>query len=372
MISTENLTVAFSGKPLFEDINIKFVNENCYGLIGANGAGKSTFLKVLSGEIESTHGQVHIDKNKRMAVLKQNHFEFDDCKVFDTVLMGHDSFYKLYAERAELYSKADMTDEEGLRIGDLEAQYGDIDGYTLESDAGSLLNSLGISDEFHEFKMNELNDNQKVKVLLAQALFGDPDILLLDEPTNQLDYTTILWLEEFLIDFKNTVIVVSHDRHFLNKVCTHIADIDYRQIKLFVGNYDFWQKSSELIAKQKQDQHKKQTDKIKELEEFVRRFSANASKSKQATSRKKLIDKIKPEELAVSTRRYPYINFKPHRECGKSVLKVTNLNHSINGKQVLKDVSFSFNQNDKVILCGKKFNIKYYLITNISWRNYPR
>lgn len=353
MIYTQNLSLSFGGRLLFEDVNVKFSDGNCYGLIGANGAGKSTFLKILSGEIEPSQGNVVIDENKRISVLKQDQFAYDDKSVLETVLMGHKRLYSVYAEKNALYTKPDLTDEDGLRLGELEHLFGEMDGYNAESNAAIMLSELGIEDSLHYKLMRELESGQKIRVLLAQALFGDPDVLLLDEPTNQLDYMSVLWLEKFLSDFKNTVIVVSHDRHFLNRVCTHIADVDYRRIQVYVGNYDFWQKASQLATQQKQDQHKKSTDKIKELEEFVRRFSANASKSKQATSRKKLIEKIRPEELPVSSRKSPFINFKPKRSCGDKILLIKGLSHSIDGEVVLRNVHFALNRGDKVALMGK-------------------
>lgn len=352
MIATENITLSFGGALLFEDVSLKFTNENCYGLIGANGAGKSTFLRILSGEIDSTKGKVLLEKGKRIAVLKQDQFAFDDNLVLETVLMGHQKLYDIYKERNDLYSKPTLTDAEGLRAGDLECLFGDMDGYVAESDAATMLSELGIPEPLHQKKMKDLEAGQKIRVLLAQALFGNPDVLLLDEPTNQLDYATVVWLENFLLDFKNTVIVVSHNRHFLNKVCTHIADVDYKKIKIHVGNYDFWQESSQLAQSQKQDHNKKNTDRIKELEDFIRRFSANASKSKQATSRKKLIEKLRPEELPTSSRRAPYISFKPKRPCGNTILSVKNLTHKIDSETVLKDISFTLNKNEKIALIG--------------------
>ena len=353
MIETQNLTLSFAGSILFEDVNVKFVNENCYGLIGANGAGKSTFLKILSGEIEPTKGDVIIEKGKRISVLRQDQFFFDEVKVLDAVLMGHKKLYETYAERNVLYSKPSLNDEEGMRISELEMHYAEMDGYTIEADAATMLCDLGIEVELHDKLMKDIESGYKIRVLLAQALFGNPDILLLDEPTNQLDYESAQWLENFLMDFKNTVIIVSHDRYFLNKVCTHIADLDFRQIRVYVGNYDFWSQSSKMAMMQKQEQHKKGTEKIKELEEFIRRFSANASKSKQATSRKKLIEKIRPEELPVSTRRTPFIQFKPGRPCGSSIVRLKNVTHSVNGEKILNDVSFSLNKYDKVAILSK-------------------
>ncbi|RAP38981.1 hypothetical protein DID80_01220 [Candidatus Marinamargulisbacteria bacterium SCGC AAA071-K20] len=353
MISTAKLGITFGAKTLFEDVSLKFHPGECYGLIGANGAGKSTFLKILSGEVESTEGEVILESGKTISVLSQNQFAFDDYKVLETVMMGHKRIYELYKERMELYAKPELTNEEGERVGNLEEEFAELEGYTAEADAGSMLNDLGISNEIHEKKMGDLESGEKVRVLLAQALFGDPDVLLLDEPTNQLDYHSVLWLENFLMNFKNTVLVVSHDRHFLNKVCTHMADVDFGEIKLFPGNYDFWKTSSELALKQRSDKNKKDENKIKELEDFVRRFSANASKSKQATSRKKLIEKIKPDELPVSRRRSPFIQFKGSRPCGNSVLKVTNLSHKVDGELVLNKVTFTVEKGDKIALVGK-------------------
>ena len=350
MIHTAKLTVSFGARALFENVSVKFTAGNCYGLIGANGAGKSTFLKALAGDIEANEGDVIIEKNKRMAVLRQDQFAFDEYNVLDTVLMGYKALYDVYAERMALYAKGDLTEDEGMRIGALEGEFAEMDGYTAESDASTMLAELGIEEALHNKPMGSLESGEKVRVLLAQALFGDPDILLLDEPTNQLDYMTTIWLENYLLDFKNTVIVVSHDRHFLNKVCTHIADVDYGTIKVFPGNYAFWKQSTELARKQLEDKNKKDESKIQELEDFVRRFSANASKSKQATSRKKLIDKIRPEELPVSTRRAPYIHFKPNRPVGNSILELKNVSFKAEGEQVLKNVSFRLDKGDKVAI----------------------
>lgn len=371
MIFTSQLTVSFSGKTLFEDVSVKFLKGNCYGLIGANGAGKSTFLKLLSREIDPTYGQIIVEDGKRIAVLSQDQFAFDDYSVLSTVLMGHQALFELYEERNRLYSKAEMTDEEGLRVGELEEAFADLDGYSAESDAATMLSELGLLDEWHEKQMRDLDSGQKIRVLLAQALFGNPDILLLDEPTNQLDYLSTLWLENHLANYENTVIVVSHDRHFLNKVCTHIADIDYGQIKIYPGNYDFWKESSELAVKQKQEQNKKSENKIKELEAFVRRFSANASKSKQATSRKKLIEKLTPEELPTSTRKFPYIAFKPKRSCGNAIVTVENVSYSINGEPILSNVSFKLNKNDKVAIAGKNSVSKTILLDILSGKLTP-
>jgi len=353
MIVVDNLGVSFSGNVLFEDVNLKFVPGECYGLIGANGAGKSTFLKVMSGDVDSTSGAVHIPDGCRLSMLRQDHFAYESHTVLDTVLMGHKPLYAVYEERMRLYDKAELTDAEGERIGELEALFGEMDGYVAESDAATMLADLGISTDKHDKPMAQLDGAEKVRVLLAQALFGDPDVLLLDEPTNQLDYLSVLWLEKFIMDFKNTVIVVSHDRHFLNKVCTYIADVDFGQIKLYPGNYDFWKQSSELIQQQQQDKKQKDEKKIQELEAFVRRFSANASKSKQATSRKKMIEKLRPDEMPTSRRRSPFIHFKPFRSCGNRVLTVKNLSASVGGDPVLKDVSFTLEKDEKLAIVGQ-------------------
>jgi ATPase subunit of ABC transporter with duplicated ATPase domains len=371
MIHTENLTLSFGGTTLFEDVNVKFLPGNCYGLIGANGAGKSTFLKILSGDIDPSSGAVRIEPNKRIAVLKQNQFEYDEFPVLDTVLMGHAELYKIYAELESIYAKTDMTDEDGLRAGELAEQYGELDGYTAEANAAKFLSELGIVESLHKKTMEELESGQKVRVLLAQALFGDPDILLLDEPTNQLDYHSVLHLENFLMNFENTVIVISHNRHFLNKVCTHIADLDFKQIKTYLGNYDFWEKSSQLAAKQRKDQTKKNEEKIKELEDFVRRFSANASKSKQATSRKKLIEKLRPEDMPTSSRQSPFIQIKPKRPCGGDVLTVEKLSHSINGERVLSNVSFTMHKEDKIGLVGQNSLSKTILLEILAGNIVP-
>jgi ATPase subunit of ABC transporter with duplicated ATPase domains len=366
MISTAQLSITFGAKTLFDDVSLKFHPGECYGLIGANGAGKSTFLKILSGEIESTEGDVILESGKTISVLSQNQFAFDEHKVLDTALMGHKRIYELYKERMDLYAKPELTNEEGERVGNLEEEFAELEGYTAEAEAASMLNDLGISNDMHDKKMEDLESGEKVRVLLAQALFGNPDVLLLDEPTNQLDYHSVLWLENFLMNFKNTVLVVSHDRHFLNKVCTHIADVDFGEIKLYPGNYDFWKMSSELSLKQRQDKNKKNENKVKELEDFVRRFSANASKSKQATSRKKLIENLRPDELPVSRRRSPFIQFKGSRPCGNSVLKVTNLSHSIAGEKVLDKVSFTIEKGDKVGIVGKNSLSKTTLLDILS------
>jgi ATPase subunit of ABC transporter with duplicated ATPase domains len=366
MISTSKLGITFGSKTLFENVNLKFLPGECYGLIGANGAGKSTFLKILSGQIESTEGNVIIDANNTISVLSQDHFAFDEHKVLDTVFMGHKKLYALYAERMELYDKAELTDQEGERIGLLEEEFGELDGYAAEANASTMLSDLGITNDMQDKLMSELEAGEKVRVLLAQALFGNPDVLLLDEPTNQLDYLSVLWLEKFIMNFKNTVIVVSHDRHFLNKVCTNIADVDFGEIKVYPGNYKFWKTASELSMKQRQDKNKKDENKIKELEEFVRRFSANASKSKQATSRKKLIEKMRPEDLPVSRRRTPFIQFKEKRTCGTSVLTVKNLSHSIGNEKVLDNISFTVEKGNKIAIVGKNSLSKTTLLDIIS------
>jgi len=348
MLITNGVTIRFGKRTLFEDVNIKFNKGCCYGLIGANGAGKSTFLKVLSGEIEPSKGEVSLEKGERISVLKQDHFAFEKFTVLDTVIMGNQELYKIMKEKEAIYSKPDFSEEDGMKAAKLEEKFAELDGWNAESDAAVLLNDLGIMPEDHYKLMEELEAKQKVKVLLAQALFGNPDILLLDEPTNDLDLKSINWLEEFLINYENTVIVVSHDRYFLNKVCTHIADVDFGKIKVYPGNYDFWYESSQLALKQAKEQNKKKEEKIKELQEFIARFSANASKSKQATSRKKSLEKIELEEIKPSNRRYPYIDFKPDREPGKEILKVKNISKTINGEKILNKVSFSVKQDDKI------------------------
>lgn len=366
MISTAKLGISFGSKTLFEDVSLKFLPGECYGLIGANGAGKSTFLKLLAGDLDASEGEVIFDQNKTISILRQDHFAFDDHKVLDTVLMGHPRLYKIYAERMVLYSKTELTDKEGERIGELEEAFGEMDGYTAEADAATMLSDLGIPNERHDKQMNELEAGEKVRVLLAQALFGNPDVLLLDEPTNQLDYISVLWLEQFIMNFKNVVIVVSHDRHFLNKVCTSIADVDFGEIRLYPGNYDFWQKASELALQQQQDKNLKAESKIKELEDFVRRFSANASKSKQATSRKKLIEKIRPDELPVSRRRTPYIHFSPKRPCGNRIVEVSDLSHSVGDDVLLKDIRFRVEKGDKVAIIGKNSLSRTLLLDLLS------
>jgi len=352
MIQAINVTLRLGKRALFEDVNIKFTEGNCYGLIGANGAGKSTFLKILSGELEPSQGEVAITDGQRLSVLKQDHYQYDEYTVLDAVMLGNTRLYEIMKEKDAIYAKEDFTEEDGIKASELEAEFADMNGWEAESDAATLLNGLGIDNDLHYAKMSELNGSQKVKVLLAQALFGNPDILLLDEPTNHLDLEAIRWLEDFLIDFDNTVIVVSHDRYFLNKVCTHIADIDYAKIQLYTGNYDFWYESSQLISKQMKDANKKKEEKIKELQDFIARFSANASKSKQATSRKKALDKIQLDEIKPSSRKYPYINFKPIRDIGNDALSVEGLSKTIDGVKVLDNVSFTMNPEDKIAFVG--------------------
>ena len=352
MISANNVTYRVGKKALFEDVNIKFTEGNCYGLIGANGAGKSTFLKILSGALDTTKGDIVITPGQRLSVLEQDHFKYDDCVVMDTVIMGNARLFEIMKEKDAIYAKEDFTDEDGIRASELEAEFAEMDGWEAESNAAMLLNGLGIGTEFHYSVMGELESNVKVKVLLAKALFGNPDILLLDEPTNHLDLDAIAWLEEFLINFDNTVIVVSHDRYFLNKVCTHTADIDYGKIQLYAGNYDFWYESSQLLIKQMKEANKKKEEKIKELQEFISRFSANASKSKQATSRKRALEKIELDEIKPSSRKYPYIDFRPDREIGNEVLSVENLSKTINGEKVLDNISFIVGHDDKIAFVG--------------------
>ena len=352
MISANNVTLRFGKKALFEDVNIKFTPGNCYGLIGANGAGKSTFLKILTGEIEPTNGEIVITPGERLSFLKQDHFQYDEYTVLDTVIMGNQRLYEIMKEKDAIYAKEDFSDEDGIRASELEGEFAEMNGWEAESDAATLLNGLGVETEFHYQTMAELNGNLKVKVLLAQALFGNPDILLLDEPTNHLDLDAIAWLEEFLINFENTVIVVSHDRYFLNKVCTQIADIDYAKIQLYAGNYDFWYESSQLIIKQMQEANRKKEEKIKELQEFIQRFSANASKSKQATSRKRALEKIELDDIKPSSRKYPYIDFRPEREIGNEVLTVEGLSKTIDGVKVLDNISFVVGREDKIAFVG--------------------
>lgn len=348
MINAIGVTLRYGKRVLFEDVNIKFSKGNCYGLIGANGAGKSTFLKILSGEIEPSKGEVTMDKGERLSMLKQDHFAYEEFTVIDTVIMGNEELYRIKNEKDAIYAKPDFNEEDGMKAAKLEERFAELDGWNAESDAAILLNNLGIDTEKHYKYMKELEAKEKVKVLLAQALFGNPDVLLLDEPTNDLDIKSINWLQDFLIDFENTVIVVSHDRYFLNKVCTHIADVDFGKIKVYSGNYDFWYESSQLALKQMRDANKKKEEKIKELQDFIARFSANASKSKQATSRKKTLEKIELDEIKPSNRKYPYIDFKPDREPGKEVLTVKHLSKTIDGQKVLNDVSFTITREDKV------------------------
>lgn len=352
MISANNITLRLGKKALFEDVNVKFTEGNCYGLIGANGAGKSTFLKILSGQLEPTSGDIVITPGQRLSFLQQDHFKYDEFTVLDTVIMGNKRLYDIMKEKDAIYMKEDFSDEDGIRASELEAEFADMDGWNAESDAATLLNGLGIPTENHYTQMADLPGAIKVKVLLAQALFGNPDILLLDEPTNHLDLDAINWLEEFLINFDNTVIVVSHDRYFLNKVCTHIADIDYAKIQLYAGNYDFWYESSQLMIKQMKEANKKKEEKIKELQSFIQRFSANASKSKQATSRKHALEKIQLDEMKPSSRKYPYIDFRPDREIGNEVLTVEHISKTIDGVKVLDDISFVINREDKVAFVG--------------------
>ena len=352
MISANNVTLRLGKRALFEDVNIKFTEGNCYGLIGANGAGKSTFLKILSGELEPTNGEVIMNDGERLSVLQQDHFKYDQYMVLDTVIMGNKRLYDIMKEKDAIYAKEDFTDEDGIRASELEAEFAEMDGWNAESDAATLLNGLGVDTDIHYKMMRELDGNLKVKVLLAQALFGNPDVLLLDEPTNHLDLDAIAWLEEFLINFENTVIVVSHDRYFLNKVCTHIADIDYAKIQLYAGNYDFWYESSQLMIKQMKEANKKKEEKIKELQDFIQRFSANASKSKQATSRKRALEKIQLDEIRPSSRKYPYIDFRPKREIGNEVLTVSNISKTIDGVKVLDNISFTVGHDDKIAFVG--------------------
>ena len=352
MISANNVTLRLGKKALFEDVNIKFTEGICYGLIGANGAGKYTFLKILSGELEPTNGEVIMNAGERLSVLQQDHYKYDEYNVMDTVIMGNKRLYEIMKEKDAIYAKEDFSDEDGVRASELEAEFAEMDGWNAESDAATLLNGLGVETDIHYKQMSELDGNLKVKVLLAQALFGNPDVLLLDEPTNHLDLDAIAWLEEFLINFDNTVIVVSHDRYFLNKVCTHIADIDYAKIQLYAGNYDFWYESSQLMIKQMKEANKKKEEKIKELQEFIQRFSANASKSKQATSRKRALEKIELDEIKPSSRKYPYIDFRPKREIGNEVLMVESISKTVDGVKVLDNISFTVGHDDKIAFVG--------------------
>lgn len=352
MIHASGISLRYGGRALFENVDIKFTPGNCYGIIGANGAGKSTFLKILSGEIEANKGEVIVTPGERVAVLKQNHYEFDEYEVLKTVILGHKRLCEIIDAKEELYSKADFSEEDGIKLSELEAEFSELNGWEAESEAATLLNGLGIGEEFHYKLMKDIDANLKVRVLLAQALFGNPHILLLDEPTNHLDIESVAWLENFLSNFENTVIVVSHDRHFLNQVCTHIVDIDYGKMQLFVGNYDFWYESSQLALQQAKDLNKKTEAKIKELQEFIQRFSANASKSKQATSRKKLLEKLTLEDIKPSSRRYPYVDFKPDREAGNDLLMVNDLSITVDGEKLLDKVSFTVNKGDKIAFVG--------------------
>ncbi len=366
MITATNISLIFSDKKLFKDINVKFTKGNCYGIIGANGSGKSTFLKILSGDLDSTSGDISIEKGKRLAVLKQDHFAFNQYSILETVIMGHGRLSEIIAEKERLYSKADFNDEDGLAVANLEAEFEELDGWNIEYNVHVLLNGLGVEEKNLEAKMADLKASDKVKILLAQALFGSPDILLLDEPTNHLDFNAISWLENFLIDYDNTVIVVSHDRHFLNKVCTHIFDIDRETGKLYVGNYDFWYQSSELMLKLINDSNKKKEQRIKELEAFIARFSANASKSKQATSRKRSLEKIEIEDITPSSRKYPFINFAIEKSLGKELLTVTNLTKTIDGVKVLDNISFSVNPDEKVVILSKNDIVASTLLEILS------
>ena len=371
MISANNISLRVGKKALFEDVNIKFTEGNCYGLIGANGAGKSTFLKILSGQLEPTSGEVAITPGQRLSFLQQDHFKYDEYTVLDTVIMGNARLYQIMKEKEAIYMKEDFTDEDGIKAAELEGEFATMNGWEAESDAENLLNGLGIGTEFHYAQMGTLLGAQKVKVLLAQALFGNPDILLLDEPTNHLDLDAIAWLEEFLINFENTVIVVSHDRYFLNKVCTQIADIDYGKIQLYAGNYDFWVESSQLIIKQMKEANRKKEEKIKELQEFIQRFSANASKSKQATSRKRALEKIQLDDIKPSSRKYPYIDFRPAREIGNEVLTVEHLSKTIDGERILDDISFILGREDKVALVGPNERAKTVLFKILAGEMEP-
>ncbi len=371
MIEAVNVTYRVGKKALFEDVNIKFTEGNCYGLIGANGAGKSTFLKILNGQLETTNGEIVITPGQRISVLEQDHFKYDEYDVLDTVIMGNKRLYEIMKEKDAIYMKEDFTDEDGVKAAELEAEFAEMDGWNAEVDAESLLNGLGIENEYHHAVMGSLDGPVKVKVLLAQALFGNPDILLLDEPTNHLDLNAIEWLEEFLINFENTVIVVSHDRYFLNKVCTHTADIDYGKIKLFAGNYDFWFKSSQLLKKQRQEANKKKEEQIKELKEFISRFAANASKSKQATSRKKALEKIELDTMVPSSRKYPYIDFRPNREIGNDVLQVEHLSKTIDGEVIFKDLNFIINRDEKVAFVGGNERAKSVLFDILMGKMEP-
>ena len=371
MISANGITLRLGKKALFEDVNIKFTPGNCYGLIGANGAGKSTFLKILSGQIEPTNGDVVITPGERLSFLEQDHFKYDAYTVLDTVIMGNARLYEIMKEKDAIYAKPDFTEEDGIKAADLEGEFANMNGWEAESDAAALLNGLGVDTEHHYTLMSDMPSNLKVKVLLAKALFGNPDILLLDEPTNHLDLDAIAWLEEFLINFENTIIVVSHDRYFLNKVCTMIADIDYGKIQLYAGNYDFWYESSQLMVRQMKEANRKKEEKIKELQEFIQRFSANASKSKQATSRKRALEKIELDDIKPSSRKYPYIDFRPNREIGNEVLTVENLSKTIDGEKILDNISFVLNREDKVALVGPNEKAKTVLVKILAGEMEP-
>jgi ATPase subunit of ABC transporter with duplicated ATPase domains len=371
MITANNITLAYGKRVLFKDVNIKFAPGHCYGLIGANGAGKSTFLKILAKDIEADSGMVTVGPRERIAVLRQDHFAFDEQSVLNTVIMGHEALYNLMTQRDALYAKPDFSEEDGIKSGELELEFAEMNGYEAEPEAATLLNHLGIAEELHAKKMKELEGGEKVRVLLAQALFGNPDVLLLDEPTNNLDIKSIAWLEEFLFRFKNTVIVVSHDRHFMNQVCTHIADIDFGQISVYVGNYDFWYQASELNLRQKQNENKKVKDRADDLKAFIQRFSSNASKSKQATSRKKLLEKLTIEDMPVSSRKYPFISFQPERSCGNVILEVEGLTKTIDGEKVLNNVSFTVNGNDKIVFMSSNSVSKTTLFQILSGEMEP-
>jgi len=371
MLNVNDVSLSFGSKPLFSDVNLNFVSGNCYGLIGANGAGKSTFLKILSGEIEPQRGSVTVGKNERIAILEQDQFKYDEFEVLATVIMGHKRLSEIIIEKDALYNKEDFNDEDGMKAGELEAELADLNGWDAETEAASLLSGLGISEDLHFNNMKELDGGQKVRVLLAQAIFGNPDILLLDEPTNHLDLESVIWLENFLYKFENTVIVVSHDRHFINKVCTHIADIDFHQIKLFVGNYDFWYEASQLAVKQMKNLNKKKEDKIKDLQAFISRFSSNASKAKQATSRKKQLEKLTLDEIPASSRKVPFIFFKAERECGKVILEIENISKTIDGVEVIKDFSLTVNRGDKIAFVGSDNIFKTTLFQIINGKMEP-
>ena len=366
MLTVSDITLSFGERVLFKDVNIKFLPGNCYGVIGANGAGKSTFLKVLSGELEADKGEIIMTPGERMAVLQQDQFKFDDFSVMHTVIMGHDKLYQVMIEKDSIYEKEDFTEEDGIRAAELEGEFAEMNGWEAESEAATLLSQLGVKEDLHYRQMSEIEPAFKVRILLAQALFGNPDILLLDEPTNNLDLESISWLEEFLYKFENTVIVVSHDRHFLNKVCTHIADVDFGKIKLFVGNYDFWYFASQLALKQMKDEKRRREDKVAELKEFIQRFSSNASKAKQATSRKKLIDKLTIDDIKPSSRKFPYVDFKPEREPGNNILTIENLNKTVDGEVVLKDLSITVNNGDKIAFVGPMHAAKTALYDILS------